>query len=562
MPADRGQPLNKAQAQRFNQALAFLRAGSRTEALSIADELTRQVPGAADAWQLLGMCLGASGHQQRAERAFEHALALLPGNEMITRNYAACLARHGKGLRATDEPDAAEPVLRRALAMSPEDASAWVDLGVVLRTLGRADEALVAFRRADRILHRSGTDRPGVQNAITGTLADAGRPMEALENARSLVAAHPDHAPAHESLGHLLWEHGAELAPGQDPLGMVRAAALAQPHNRELQLTFARMLLATRRPDEALTLLQALRRREPGDAMLAWFAAEALDALREYDQAAALYAMASGGELAMLPEFLNARARHALRTRELAVAVKSANKAVEIDPRSQEGWSLLGTAWRLAGDQREYWLCDYERLVGYVEIEAPLGFSDVPGFLQSLAARLHAMHNATREPVHQSVRGGTQTAGQLFGRDEDVIRAAEAALRASVERWLATLPEDADHPFLSCKRRSVRFAGSWSVRLRSSGRHSNHIHPKGWASSAFYVALPDSVLDSDSESRAGWIQFGEPLEDLELDLPPRRVIRPLPGYLALFPSYMWHGTVPFEASDSRLTIAFDMLPRA
>jgi hypothetical protein len=32
--------------------------------------------------------------------------------------------------------------------------------------------------------------------------------------------------------------------------------------------------------------------------------------------------------------------------------------------------------------------------------------------------------------------------------------------------------------------------------------------------------------------------------------------------LALFPSYMWHGTVPFSGApdDRRLTIAFDAVP--
>src|SRR5690606_26990957 len=100
--------------------------------------------------------------------------------------------------------------------------------------------------------------------------------------------------------------------------------------------------------------------------------------------------------------------------------------------------------------------------------------------LDALAAALEAMHNAGREPVHQSVRGGTQTAGQLFGRDDPLIRATESTLAAAVEDWLATLPTDAGHPFLAAKRPSARFIGSWSVRLASSGRHSNHIHPRGW----------------------------------------------------------------------------------
>jgi hypothetical protein len=30
--------------------------------------------------------------------------------------------------------------------------------------------------------------------------------------------------------------------------------------------------------------------------------------------------------------------------------------------------------------------------------------------------------------------------------------------------------------------------------------------------------------------------------------------------LVLFPSYFWHGTVPFASEQARLTVAFDVLP--
>lgn len=80
-------------------------------------------------------------------------------------------------------------------------------------------------------------------------------------------------------------------------------------------------------------------------------------------------------------------------------------------------------------------------------------------------------------------------------------------------------------------------------------------------SSAYYVSLPPSVrAPAVDNGDAGCIQFGQPPLELGLELASRRVIRPEPGKLALFPSYLWHGTVPFQDEQPRITIAFDMIP--
>ncbi|WP_414708827.1 putative 2OG-Fe(II) oxygenase, partial [Roseateles sp.] len=42
--------------------------------------------------------------------------------------------------------------------------------------------------------------------------------------------------------------------------------------------------------------------------------------------------------------------------------------------------------------------------------------------------------------------------------------------------------------------------------------------------------------------------------------PPQRFEAPRPGRLLLFPSYLWHGTLPFEDDAFRLTVAFDVVP--
>jgi Putative 2OG-Fe(II) oxygenase len=187
---------------------------------------------------------------------------------------------------------------------------------------------------------------------------------------------------------------------------------------------------------------------------------------------------------------------------------------------------------------------------------------DLPAALppvETVAETLRALHVARGEYLDQSVRGGTQTDGPLLSRVDPVIRQVRGAIVGAVETYRAQLPPiDPGHPLLRHSRdRRIRFAGSWSVRLRSGGHHSNHIHPLGWISSALYLALPDHSAGETED--AGWFTLGEPDGKLGLELSPWRKIEPKPARLVLFPSWMWHGTVPFKEGE-RLTMAFDVAP--
>jgi Putative 2OG-Fe(II) oxygenase len=210
---------------------------------------------------------------------------------------------------------------------------------------------------------------------------------------------------------------------------------------------------------------------------------------------------------------------------------------------------LLTVIWRLMGDAREHWLADYDRLV----MEIDLGDLDLP----AAAAALNRLHRTLAHPADQSLRGGTQTRGTLFDDVDPDVMALKQATSRGVTAALSQLPDDPLHPFLRRKSTSFAFAGSWSVRLRSEGHHIAHIHPSGWLSSAAYIDLPPQVVGSEGE---GALTFGVPEALLGLDLPPRRIVAPRPGKLVLFPSYFWHGTLPFTSISPRLTVAFDALP--
>lgn len=166
------------------------------------------------------------------------------------------------------------------------------------------------------------------------------------------------------------------------------------------------------------------------------------------------------------------------------------------------------------------------------------------------------IHPNTREHLDQSLRFGTQTPGALFGAGHRLVEALRGRFSEAVARYIDELPRGHEHIYVRRRTGNFQFSGSWSSRLKDCGYHTNHIHPGGWISSCYYVALPETIKVENEKQ--GWIKFGQPL--MRPDMLVRRAIQPVEGRLILFPSYMWHGTIPFRSQTARTTIAFDILP--
>lgn len=246
-----------------------------------------------------------------------------------------------------------------------------------------------------------------------------------------------------------------------------------------------------------------------------------------------------------------ARVRHFLRTGQVERARYICLRHTGT-PAMRAFWSYLSLAWRLLHDPRADWLDAGMRDVRSFDL------SFTPAELSALAGTLRRLHTM-REPWHeQSVRGGTQTERPLLLRVDPVIASVRKKIEAAVARYVAELPPaDPRHPLLAAPRGSFLFAGSWSVRLRPGGFHAMHTHPMGWISSALYVTVPEG--EALGPPPAGHLQFGSPPPELGLPLASYGAVAPKPGTLALFPSTMWHGTVPFSDGE-RMTIAFDVIP--
>jgi hypothetical protein len=326
----------------------------------------------------------------------------------------------------------------------------------------------------------------------------------------------------------------------------------AHPSDARFILALGQALAYTGQPEDGCDLLVAASQRFTDDFDVRIAASQAAIACGRLAEGLSLAAGAVRRRPGSAPAHI-CHAEAALANGAAADALLSAESALAIHPDNQHAIALFATACRARGDARWNALYDYERLVKSYTIDVPDGWPSISAYLSDLSIDIAHEHPFRAHPFNQSLRGGSQAVNILHS-SRPALSAFASALQGPIARYietLATAPEPLRRRYLG----SYAFKGMWSVRLHAGGRHVSHVHPAGWISSACYLQLPDAPEPE------GWIEFGRPGIPCQPDLPAEYRIRPEPGMLVLFPSYMWHGTIPFGTGE-RLTAAFDLRPAA
>ncbi|HEX4635531.1 MAG TPA: tetratricopeptide repeat protein [Rhizomicrobium sp.] len=527
----------------FNLGLALSRLGRMDEAETALRTTLKYNADFVQAHFELGALLHRTGRLDEAEESIRQVLRLMPGFAHAELALSAILVDASR-------PDEAEIAARSGLATAREHhlkAQLYQQLALALRRQRKDSEALAAMDSAEA-LHPA---LPGLARHRAETLQNLNRFDEAMALLEKEIARTPADPALHLDFNALLYQLGrsAELLKSYE-----RA-----PESRELLLGKAFLLARQKRDSEAHAIYAGLQARDPGDRLAAIGAAQMMAAMGRHGEALALFeaVLARHG---YEPKLLSLAAEPALMIGDPQKAAWLCEQGLAQAPDSATCLAILSLASRMLEDGRDDTINGYDRLVRIFDLEPPPGFSDMADFNAELNASLDRLHPKSRELIDQSLRGGTQTPGHLFPAGLPLVTKLKQRIDEAVARYIAELDEDTAHPFASRRGKSFRYSGSWSSRLQDSGFHVNHYHPDGWIGSCYYVCVPDAVRDE--TSMQGWIKFGEPPMDIALKQPIRRTIQPVPGRLVLFPSYTWHGTVPFHDRAARTTIAFDVVPVA
>jgi len=517
-------------------------AGKYDDSLKLWDSLVQKYPLFADAHLNRTVTAINAGKHDLALAAADEGLRLFP-------NHVPLIAAKATALKNVSRIVESVQLFEVAVAAEPNRAVTRSNQALALRAACRYEEACEAFAAAERL------GMKGAQFHANWAAAalEAGRVEEAAQLYEQALRENPGHRESLKGLTRL----DIEYRDAERAFEHYERSLEARAQSAEAWLDWSDALMNHYRTEEAADVLVRARAIHPGHMKIRTLASF-------------LKGMAGDPNPALdqLEEDLNRDPGNVDilgSIQILAIRAKRFERAAEIlepwavrDRTNQVPWSLLAIVWRMLGDEREHWLCDYERLVMVCDVPSPDRSLSPVDYAAAVAAVLDPLHQSLRAPGDQTLRGGTQTSGNLFDRPEPEIELFKQAVLEAAHLCLAELPDDPEHPFLARKSSRLGFSGSWSIRLGHSGHHVPHYHSMGWMSSAYYARLPPSTQAA-RDRHEGWIQFGVPPENFGLDLEPRRIVEPRPGRLVLFPSYLWHGTIPFQTGD-RLTAAFDYVP--
>ncbi|MGB1755488.1 MAG: tetratricopeptide repeat protein [Pseudomonadales bacterium] len=485
------------------------------------------------------MDVGAPG---RAESLFRAALDLRP-------DYAKSAFGLANALEAQSDFIGAGVVLDSMLVDRTSDPVVWFRLGRIHYRSNQPDKARDALERAQALAPKD----PELVVEAAKLLITLGQVDSALGWLDQVILQVPHHGPLFKLRASLVHELGAEgclehyealsfssLTPDQKMDYLMFLVLLGRSDFAQEQLERSHGGLDNTWPNVlVLAQLQIWHDQNQFSEMIS--AIKRCDG--DYDEWLAVAHLGLG---------------------DYGAAEQVLRRLLDTNPNNQYWIALLETALR-AGD-RGHDQAHFPEHPPFqiIKLQDVLGSTEVFKLNTLLEAWLMDQHRFKKSPLGQSVNQGTQTAGNLFEQNYPPLAKLWQSLKEAIEGMLQDPMHFGGAQMFGFQPKDgavnrIRLESSWSIRVSAQGHHVPHVHSKGWLSCVYYVGVPNVMADQEADY-AGYLALGRPGVTLPQSQEPTVFIKPEPGTMVVFPSYVWHETRPFTGDGERTVIAFDVLP--
>lgn len=511
------------------QLLKVYQEGRLNQAEQLARQLSTEYPRHQFAWKVLGAVLKQTGRFDESLAASKESVRLIPGDASAHNNLGITLQEMGR------LEDAVSSYMQ-ALQLNPNYAEAHNNLGISLSGLGKLNQALDSYMKAISIKPSYAEAHCNLGNA----LQELGRVDEAEKSLKKALELNPSLAAAHGSLGNLLRDSD-RISEATECYTRVVALMPSYDAYNNLGNNLAKLDRLVEAEDsykQAIKLEPKLPEAHYNLAIMLKTQGQWVEAQKEFELAGGNNAESQSLECLYhnkdYEEFnsklISISKRSATNIRLAAVSAFVSHQMDKADP---------------------YQFCPNP--LDFVLRERLDNYDSNPDILISNILREAEKLHSNWESA--TTKNGFQSSSKIFENPGPSIAYLETIISKVIDEYFSTFKHH-ENTFIGLWPNKNKIRGHFN-RLLKNGYQTPHIHSGGWLSGVIYLK---TVVPKDSNE--GAIEFGLHGYDLPIvkEKYPRLQYTPKSGDIILFPSSLFHGTIPFYQDTERCVIAFDLLP--
>ena len=157
------------------------------------------------------------------------------------------------------------------------------------------------------------------------------------------------------------------------------------------------------------------------------------------------------------------------------------------------------------------------------------------------------------EPFRKSTKKGYQSKYDLFINPSSIMNNLKSIILKEIDNYYSKFKNNSYS--LIKKWPSKKKLEAWHVIYKKQGYQNPHNHITGWLSGVIYLKVVPSL-----ENNEGSIEFSLNSTIYTDKSSPKVLYVPKIGDLILFPSSLYHKTIPFTTDDERIIISFNLMP--
>lgn len=486
--------------QDIQHLIGQLNSGQLSQAESTAKNLIARHPNAFILHHVLSLALDGQEKFTESVSSYRNAIELQPNTADLHFNLGIALGH----LNRLDE---AEASYRQAIKLNPSFFEAHGNLGTVLQRQGKLNEAIKSYQQGLKI---NPQDARGYFNLGTA-LRDEGLLAEAIDSYRQAIRLFPNYTDAYNNLGETLRDKGDMDAAVKS----YQAALSLNPDHPNANYNMGEFLYLAKKYNDAVDYFE---RSQLDD----W-------------QARSMYCLYKAERF---EDFKTKLDNIVLTTRHTAPFMATLSTHYAVNFGAEDTYNFCKNGF------------DFVYQNSIPELAAP----NSP-LLKQLLDDIENTDIAER--VQGMLYNGKQSAGNLFKRPEPAFRKLGELVKQEFINYKNRFA-GADCELIKSFPNELEFTSSWYVKMRRGGYVDRHIHEVGWISGAVYLVLPTDKKDP-TEGCFEYGIHGDNYPQKHNDFPVG-IATPNVGDIVLFPSSLFHRTIPFNSNEKRICIAFDLKP--